>query len=98
VSEWASVSDLAGLPGMPRVKRAVQKRAIRLRWPSRKRKGRGGGRDYFVPCLPVETQLALATRNVDAKRAAFERALRELDYALAAAQAIRQLAKGRRSR
>ncbi|MFO1421215.1 MAG: DDE-type integrase/transposase/recombinase [Candidatus Competibacteraceae bacterium] len=42
---------------------AVNQRAGREKWPSRKRTGRGGGREYPLSALPVEAQAALIGRE-----------------------------------
>jgi putative transposase len=44
---------------MPGTGFGVHKRAARESWPSRKKQGRGGGREYPATCLPQETRDAL---------------------------------------
>ena len=56
---WYAASELAGLPGMPGTRQGVLEMAKRKGWKSRKRQGRGGGREYSLASLPVETQEAL---------------------------------------
>lgn len=51
-----SAAELAGTPGMPKSERGVQKRAAREGWIYRKRRGRGGGREYDVRSLPETTR------------------------------------------
>lgn len=61
-----SAAELAGLPGMPSTRRAVQYRAEADHWPSRPRQGRGGGREYPITCLPTQTREALLARSLAA--------------------------------
>jgi putative transposase len=56
-----SAADLAGLPGLPSTTRGVRFRAAEQQWPWRQRRGRGGGVEYPVSCLPGEAQAALAS-------------------------------------
>nr|WP_281416925.1 transposase [Geoanaerobacter pelophilus] len=51
------------MPGMPSTERAVQFRADRENWSSRKRAGRGGGKEYCITTLPPETRKALTIQN-----------------------------------
>jgi putative transposase len=62
-----SAAELAGLPGMPSTNRRVKARADREMWPSIKRTGRGGGREYPLACLPAETRDAIAAQLVSAQ-------------------------------
>lgn len=57
-----SAAELAGMPGLPGTKRGVNHRATVDAWLWRKRRGSGGGREYPISCLPVETQTALAEK------------------------------------
>ena len=57
--EWISARELAGIPGMPVDRNNVRRRAEREGWDCRTRAGKGGGREYHVTSLPVETQQAL---------------------------------------
>jgi hypothetical protein len=57
--DWHTPKELAGLPGMPGTVQGIHVRAKRDNWESRKRTGRGGGREYAFASLPVETQAAL---------------------------------------
>ncbi len=59
-NQYFSAKELAGLTGMPGTSRMVQLRAQKENWPSQKRQGRGGGREYLVTCLPEATRIALA--------------------------------------
>ena len=66
MNEWHSASELAGLPGMPRTVQGVNLMAKRGDWPSRRRAGIGGGREYPQTCLPTPTQEALKWRQMEA--------------------------------
>lgn len=68
--EWFTAHELAGLPGLPGTHSAVVRRAKRDGWVSRRRKGRGGGREYGLASLPAETQAALLRREGGQKPAA----------------------------
>ncbi|UXF57457.1 Mu transposase C-terminal domain-containing protein [Chromohalobacter phage YPCBV-1] len=57
--DWYTPKELAGLPGMPSTHSAVVRRAKRDGWESRPRTGRGGGREYALAALPLQTQAAL---------------------------------------
>jgi len=61
--DWYTPRELAGLPGMPATHSAVVRRAKRDGWESRRRQGRGGGREYHIGCLPAETRAALMLRQ-----------------------------------
>lgn len=65
MNEWATVAELAGLPGMPATVSGVIRAAKREAWPSRPRSGRGGGREYPVSALPAPTQEALEYRVLE---------------------------------
>ncbi len=56
--EWYTAVELSELPGMPDTKSGVIRRAKRDDWESRPRKARGGGREYHITSLPLETQAA----------------------------------------
>lgn len=58
-----TAKELAGLAGMPNTERAVQMRATRENWPSRKRAGRGGGNEYCITALPAATRKTLARQG-----------------------------------
>ncbi len=64
MKEWYSALELTGLPGMPGTKRAIQIRAKRSEWQSRKRKARGGGYEYHISSLPQETRDALVAKVI----------------------------------
>lgn len=60
---WYSAIDLTGVNGMPVSHSGVVRLAKKEQWRSRQRKGRGGGREYPLSCLPPETQAALHLRE-----------------------------------
>lgn len=64
MKEWFSAKELAGLPGMPVTVSGVIRVAKRENWRSRKRQGRGGGREYHLNSLPPETQSHLGARRL----------------------------------
>jgi hypothetical protein len=64
--DWYSAAELAGVPGMPETRSGVIRAAKKGGWTSRKRTGRGGGRDYHRDSLPPETQAALRERETAA--------------------------------
>lgn len=57
--EWYAATDLAGLPGLPTTDRRVRAMAQRENWQSRKREGKGGGREFRIIAVPAETLRAL---------------------------------------
>ncbi len=64
---WFSAQDLAGLPGLPDTARAVKRLAAAEGWDSnptlsRRRRGKGGGREYNLAALPHVTRNYLARR------------------------------------
>lgn len=54
-------------PPLGLTERAVLFRAQRESWQSRKRAGRGGGREWLVVSMPEKTQLAI--RSAEERRA-----------------------------
>lgn len=62
---YYSAKELAGLPGMPETERSVQRIAKCESWASRKRSGKGGGREYPESCLPTATRHHLKRQRVD---------------------------------
>lgn len=56
---WYTAKELAGLPGLPGTHSAIVRKAKREGWEGRRRKGRGGGREYKFDSLPVEAQARL---------------------------------------
>lgn len=64
MKEWFSARDLAGLVGLPGHKKSVIIKARREGWQLRKRSGRGGGFEYHISSLPMETQLAIGGHSV----------------------------------
>jgi len=63
--EWFAASEIVNLAGMPATDRQVRNRALADNWTSRKRAGRGGGREYHIESLPPETQAALLREHGD---------------------------------
>ncbi len=56
---WYSARELTqptGIPGLPKSQRGVLRRAKREGWRFRPRKGRGGGREFYIASLPIESQ------------------------------------------
>ena len=76
---WLSASDIANakLPGLPVTKKGMIGLAKREGWPSRPRKGRGGGREYPLSALPTEAQIALIQREATARQTAAKNTARE---------------------
>lgn len=64
IRKWFAVKDLAGLPGMPNAIKNIIAKAKRESWKSRPRKGRGGGREYHISSLPLETRLELDKNEI----------------------------------
>ncbi len=62
---YYTARELAGQPGMPSTERSVVRIAKRQGWPSRKRVGRGGGCEYPLATVPVETRQALLNRLIE---------------------------------
>lgn len=60
---WMRATDMLGLPGLPGTVQGIRHRAARESWPSRPRKGQGGGREYHIAALPEETKTALHFRE-----------------------------------
>lgn len=60
---WWDSNSLRGKPGLPALACNIARKAARESWPYRRRKGRGGGREYPLSCLPLETQLAIVERS-----------------------------------
>lgn len=64
------IADMC-LPEMPATERGIRKVADRECWPSRKREGRGGGREYcavaLLKALPSHASVALLTRLTSAE-------------------------------
>lgn len=63
---YAAVSELTGLPGMPGTAFGFRKMVARLQIPKRPRPGQGGGWEYLVDALPIETRMAWAANQASA--------------------------------
>lgn len=64
VKSHYAASELASmnLPGLPGTEQGVKLRAKAIGWASRKRAARGGGLEYDLDSLPVETQAEIRRR------------------------------------
>lgn len=89
---WFSAAELValGLPGLPGTERSIQRLAQREGWVAasaegrcwRRRRGRGGGIEYHLSCLPLAAQARLALtapRAPAAPRAAAKAALSDAE-------------------
>lgn len=65
-----AAQELAGLPGMPQTIKGILQAVKRESWPSQKRAGRGGGREYPIAALPAETRAYLDNQHLDTQAAA----------------------------
>ncbi len=78
MKEWYTAQEIADmtLPKLPFTKRNCNKKASRENWNYRERAGNGGGREYHISSLPLESQAALVERFVvkkdDVQRAVIE--------------------------
>ncbi|WP_305954853.1 DNA-binding protein, partial [Mannheimia haemolytica] len=63
-----SVAELLSfkLSSLPSAHKNVLDKAIRENWQSQKRKGRGGGVEYELACLPQEIQTEIRSRFMSA--------------------------------
>jgi putative transposase len=62
MTQWVSVPQIAGLPGLPASAPRCRELLDRLGAQKRERAARGGGYEYLATTLPVEAQQALAAR------------------------------------
>lgn len=62
---YYTARELAGFPGLPTSERRVKTKAERENWPSQKRVGRGGGCEYPVSALPLETREHIAAQLME---------------------------------
>lgn len=69
---WFSAAEIAaaGLPGVPGTKQNVIARAKREGWKSRPRRGRGGGREYYLPSAHGSVAAAQARKSTAKERLA----------------------------
>jgi len=56
---YFSALELAGLPGMPATPQGVSLKAKREGWTCQSRQARGGGKEYHIDSLPIETREAI---------------------------------------
>ncbi|NPA72705.1 MAG: DDE-type integrase/transposase/recombinase [Gammaproteobacteria bacterium] len=78
-NQYHSVQELSGLPGLPTTPQNINVKAKKENWLSRPRKGKGGGKEYHIDSLPVETQnhfaqLAAEAQLTKAKKSANKQA------------------------
>lgn len=66
MDEYYTAKDLAEMPGLPNTESAIIRYSKRAAWPSRKRPGRGGGREYSLSALPKETQDYIYNKRIAA--------------------------------
>lgn len=52
------------IPLLAMTQQGISKRAKRENWQSRKRAGRGGGREWIVASMPEPTRLALSLIHI----------------------------------
>lgn len=66
MKEWYTASEIAalGLAELPATERALQLRAEREQWECRRRKGRGGGREYSIHSLPTAAREQLSRQSL----------------------------------
>lgn len=60
-----SARELKGLPGMLKSVKGIIDKAERENWPSQKRAGQGGGLEYPLSALPLETREHLAAQIME---------------------------------
>jgi transposase InsO family protein len=77
--EWFKASELAGLCGLPKNVRNITIRASKESWELRKRAGRGGGNEYHISSLPIETQAALV-KQFSPSLAPIKKALNDAEF------------------
>lgn len=58
--KWYAASRLVGLPGLPGTARRIKAKAQREQWEDRPRRDVGGGLEYNIDSLPIETRKAIA--------------------------------------
>ena len=63
--EWFSAKELA--LKLTVTKRSIERRAKDQAWQSRPRTGKGGGKEYHISSLPMETQVALMKQSAEAE-------------------------------
>jgi len=65
-----TAKELEGVLGLPTSERAIRDKAKREGWQSQKRSGYGGGLEYALASLPLETQIHLQASKLPAVRKA----------------------------
>ena len=65
MKEWYATNELAGLPGMPKYQRSVTRKATGENYKSRKRTGKGGGKEYHISSLPEATKDAIHAKSLE---------------------------------
>ena len=63
--EWFAAKELQGANGLPSTVQNINVKANRESWLKRKRIGQGGGFEYHIESLPLETQQYLAKCNAE---------------------------------
>lgn len=61
--EWFAASALEGMNGLAKNSRNIRIKAKKEGWKKQKRSGRGGGYEYHISSLPIETQKALISNE-----------------------------------
>jgi len=81
--EWYTARKLAdmNLPGIPRTKRGINKFAYKSEWAHRKRKGKGGGREYNIYSLPSEALAALKQSSISEQNNYLDHEMDSITYA-----------------
>jgi len=60
---WFSTKELVGVAGLPGTDRGIQIMAKREDWKKQKRKGCGGGWEYYISSLPLKVQVTFGKAN-----------------------------------
>ena len=71
IKTWYSARELTqptAVPGLPTAQKNILLRAKREGWRFRPRKGRGGGREFYIASLPVESQKYLVQEQKRERR------------------------------
>jgi putative transposase len=65
MKNYYNAKELAGLSGLPGTENSVRRMARRNLWKHRPRKGLGGGQEFHLSSLPLETRAALAAKTME---------------------------------